>query len=39
MLQECIADTQDWRQCKNIVQAFKGCMTTYTEAQRQKYKQ
>lgn len=38
-LQECIAATQDWRQCHDAVQTFKSCMTAYTEAQRQKYKQ
>jgi hypothetical protein len=36
-LQECIAETQDWRQCQNIVKDFKDCMQEYTEKQRQKY--
>ncbi|KAG5683141.1 hypothetical protein PVAND_012440 [Polypedilum vanderplanki] len=35
-VQECIAETQDWRQCQNIVKEFKDCMQEYTEKQRQK---
>lgn len=36
--QECIGATQDWRQCRDVVQEFKSCMKTYTDAQRLKYK-
>jgi len=28
-LQECIAETKDWRQCQNHVKAFKECMDKY----------
>ncbi|XP_055628213.1 cytochrome c oxidase assembly factor 4 homolog, mitochondrial [Toxorhynchites rutilus septentrionalis] len=36
-VQECIAETGDWRKCQNVVKEFKTCMQVYTEKQRQKY--
>lgn len=36
-LQECIAETQDWRKCQDIVKEFKSCMQLYTDQQRAKY--
>lgn len=36
-VQECIAETQDWRKCKNVVDNFKVCMSSYTEQQQKKY--
>lgn len=36
--QECIAETQDWRKCKDIVTEFRKCMSTYSEEQQRKYK-
>ncbi|XP_037916556.1 cytochrome c oxidase assembly factor 4 homolog, mitochondrial [Hermetia illucens] len=36
-VQECIAETQDWRKCQDQVKDFKKCMETYTEQQRAKY--
>lgn len=37
-VQECIAETQDWRKCQDRVKEFKSCMQKYTEAQREKLK-
>nr|XP_031839492.1 cytochrome c oxidase assembly factor 4 homolog, mitochondrial [Nomia melanderi] len=28
-VQECIAETQDWRKCQGILKEFKQCMDTY----------
>lgn len=36
-LQECIAETQDWRKCQDIVKEFKDCMQVYTKQQQEKY--
>ncbi|XP_035784628.1 cytochrome c oxidase assembly factor 4 homolog, mitochondrial-like [Anopheles albimanus] len=36
-VQECIAETGDWRLCQEVVREFKACMQTYTEKQRAKY--
>lgn len=36
-IQECIAETQDWRKCQEIVKEFKSCMQLYTNQQRAKY--
>lgn len=36
-VQECIAETQDWRKCQEIVKEFKDCMQVYTDEQRKKY--
>jgi cytochrome c oxidase assembly factor 4 len=36
-VQECIAETQDWRKCQDLVKEFKSCMTNYTNKQREKY--
>lgn len=30
-VQECIAETQDWRKCQNQVSEFKKCMAKYQE--------
>lgn len=35
-VQECIAETQDWRKCQDQVQEFKACMKIYTDQQREK---
>ena len=32
--QECIAETQDWRKCQDVVKEFKSCMQVYTDRQR-----
>lgn len=34
---ECIAETQDWRKCKDIVTEFRQCMAAYTTEQQRKY--
>ncbi|XP_012264783.1 uncharacterized protein LOC105691097 isoform X3 [Athalia rosae] len=31
-VQECIADTQDWRKCQEPVQQFKNCMEKYQKS-------
>ncbi|XP_062715434.1 cytochrome c oxidase assembly factor 4 homolog, mitochondrial [Aedes albopictus] len=36
-VQECIAETGDWRKCQDVVKEFKSCMQDYTDKQRQKY--
>ncbi|XP_037041718.1 cytochrome c oxidase assembly factor 4 homolog, mitochondrial [Bradysia coprophila] len=36
-VQECIAETQDWRKCQDIVKEFKGCMQAYVNQQQNKY--
>ncbi|CAO1389786.1 unnamed protein product [Diamesa hyperborea] len=36
-VQECIADSQDWRKCQEDVKRFKDCMQSYTNKQREKY--
>ncbi|KAK7869460.1 hypothetical protein R5R35_008177 [Gryllus longicercus] len=28
-VQECIAETQDWRKCQNVVKEFRHCMEEY----------
>ncbi|XP_044729867.1 cytochrome c oxidase assembly factor 4 homolog, mitochondrial [Chrysoperla carnea] len=28
-VQECIAETQDWRKCQDIVKEFRTCMEAY----------
>ncbi|XP_039956605.1 cytochrome c oxidase assembly factor 4 homolog, mitochondrial-like [Bactrocera tryoni] len=38
-VQECIAETGDWRRCQEAVKEFKQCMQKYTEAQMKKYAQ
>ncbi|XP_017785879.1 PREDICTED: cytochrome c oxidase assembly factor 4 homolog, mitochondrial [Nicrophorus vespilloides] len=35
-VQECIAETQDWRKCQDQVSIFKECMNKYVEKQRSK---
>ncbi|KAJ3663505.1 hypothetical protein Zmor_007760 [Zophobas morio] len=30
-VQECIAETQDWRQCKKQVSDFRKCMSEYED--------
>ncbi|XP_022915747.1 cytochrome c oxidase assembly factor 4 homolog, mitochondrial [Onthophagus taurus] len=32
-VQECIAETQDWRKCQVQVAEFKKCMVNYTQKQ------
>lgn len=36
-VQECIAETQDWRQCQEVVDKFRTCMKGHMEEQRKKY--
>ncbi|XP_031636168.1 cytochrome c oxidase assembly factor 4 homolog, mitochondrial [Contarinia nasturtii] len=36
-VQECIAETQDWRKCQEVVKEFRNCMSGYMEEQRNKY--
>ncbi|XP_063708028.1 cytochrome c oxidase assembly factor 4 homolog, mitochondrial [Culicoides brevitarsis] len=36
-VQECIAETQDWRKCQDVVKTFKECMSEYSAKQRAKY--
>ncbi|XP_040169725.1 cytochrome c oxidase assembly factor 4 homolog, mitochondrial [Anopheles arabiensis] len=36
-VQECIAETGDWRLCQDVVKDFKHCMQDYTDKQRAKY--
>ncbi|XP_076177420.1 uncharacterized protein LOC143151849 [Ptiloglossa arizonensis] len=36
-VQECIAETQDWRKCQEQVQNFKLCMEKYQKKQEQSY--
>ncbi|XP_052860388.1 cytochrome c oxidase assembly factor 4 homolog, mitochondrial [Anopheles cruzii] len=36
-VQECIAETGDWRRCQDAVKEFKLCMQDYTAQQRAKY--
>lgn len=36
-VQECIAETGDWRQCQHKVKEFKTCMQTYVDSQTKKY--
>lgn len=36
-MQECIAETQDWRKCQSAVKDFRDCMAKYSEEQRKKY--
>lgn len=35
-VQECIAETGDWRKCQETVKEFKACMQKYTDAERAK---
>lgn len=35
-VQECIAETGDWRQCQQVVAEFKGCMQKYTNRERER---
>ncbi|XP_055920256.1 cytochrome c oxidase assembly factor 4 homolog, mitochondrial [Eupeodes corollae] len=37
-VQECIAETGDWRSCQDKVKEFKECMLKYTKEQTEKYK-
>ncbi|XP_043257203.1 cytochrome c oxidase assembly factor 4 homolog, mitochondrial [Colletes gigas] len=36
-VQECIAETQDWRKCQEQVQKFKVCMNEYQRNREQSY--
>ncbi|XP_065367924.1 cytochrome c oxidase assembly factor 4 homolog, mitochondrial [Calliphora vicina] len=36
-VQECIAETGDWRSCQDKVKEFKDCMQKYVDAQTKKY--
>ncbi|CAD7011297.1 unnamed protein product [Ceratitis capitata] len=38
-VQECIAETGDWRRCQEVVKEFKQCMQKYTDQQMKKYEQ
>lgn len=29
-VQECMAETKDWRQCQDVVKEFKHCMQKYS---------
>lgn len=33
-VQECIAETGDWRQCQETVKEFKVCMQKFTDSER-----
>lgn len=35
-VQECIAETGDWRKCQDTVKEFKSCMKIFTDSQREK---
>lgn len=35
-VQECIAETKDWRQCQDVVAEFKKCMQSYNSSQAKK---
>lgn len=35
-VQECIAETGDWRQCQETVKEFKLCMQSYTDGERKR---
>lgn len=37
-LQECVAETQDWRKCQEQVQQFKSCMAKYQKDRVEEYK-
>ncbi|KAG7199817.1 hypothetical protein KM043_000476 [Ampulex compressa] len=37
-VQECIAENQDWRKCREQVERFKTCMADYQKKQRETYK-
>lgn len=37
-VQECIAETQDWRKCQEQVKKFKVCMDEYQRKREQSYK-
>lgn len=32
-VQECIAETQDWRKCQDVVKEFRNCMEEYRKKQ------
>ena len=34
-VQECMAEHQDWRKCREQVQTFKDCMTTFQKARQE----
>lgn len=36
-VQECIAETGDWRSCQDKVKEFKACMQKYVDDQSKKY--
>ncbi|KRF98030.1 cytochrome c oxidase assembly factor 4 homolog, mitochondrial [Drosophila tropicalis] len=36
-VQECIAETGDWRMCQEKVKEFKACMQKYVDQQSKKY--
>lgn len=35
-LQECIAETKDWRKCQDILEEFKECIQTHHSNQTKK---
>ncbi|XP_046426480.1 cytochrome c oxidase assembly factor 4 homolog, mitochondrial [Neodiprion virginianus] len=35
-VQDCIAETQDWRKCQEPVKQFKNCMSNYEKKRREK---
>ncbi|XP_015435383.1 PREDICTED: cytochrome c oxidase assembly factor 4 homolog, mitochondrial [Dufourea novaeangliae] len=36
-VQECIAETQDWRKCREQVKQFKVCMDEYQKKREKQY--
>ncbi|XP_015599540.1 cytochrome c oxidase assembly factor 4 homolog, mitochondrial isoform X2 [Cephus cinctus] len=38
LVQECIAETQDWRKCQEQVQSFRTCMADYQRKKQEEYK-
>ncbi|XP_014216152.1 cytochrome c oxidase assembly factor 4 homolog, mitochondrial [Copidosoma floridanum] len=37
-VQECFAETQDWRKCQTEIKEFKKCMEVYRKKQEESYK-
>lgn len=37
LVKECIAETQDWRKCRDVVTEFRQCMSGYMAEQQKKY--
>lgn len=35
-VQECMAETKDWRKCQDIVKEFKHCMQKYSSSRNEK---